>query len=739
MNRALLLPSLDTVAARLSYWLVVFLRSLFFVLFIFSLDRILMLGTSPTLISAGSVLGVLVASRLAFSELTHRGFLTLLVLGYLAYRLLLLPLGLFSYLGPVRTFFGFDLSLHLAITLGACAIAAALTWAFWKFRHALTFEIVVLAGAAVYFFSGHRNFHFDTPQIIQRLAWLLKIEQLSALIFIGSLLVVAILGYAFFATLPGKPTAVTNAPAVRANLSRPHLVFGGLLLVLLAAILYVITSYIYSYYSQAAATRATNGVGEASKEGTTPLGFHSALGSTNQPAALVRLEGDYKENPFSPMLYLRESALSYFNGHELTIANRSFDQDVSLSAPGEAFTKDEDVELLSRVPLVQSIYLLSDHKLAFAVDYPLSIVGLKNPNPSRFKATYRAYSVAPGFSLQTMGDSSVGDPRWTPAVRNHYLVPHPDHRYADLALQITAGVDNPVERASTIVQYLSKNAIYTLTPNHTVGADDDPVAPFLFGDMRGYCVHFAHATVYMFRALGIPARIGTGYLTDLSQSKDGHILLRMSDRHAWAEAYIDGHGWIPFDTQPEQVENHADTQVDMKVLDELMGLLGPGEEILPKETETGESGLAEPDCYELPEGRMIAILALALIALLVSIKAYLRFGWMLPGGPAFKLQRSYISLLSFLHDLGYRREFGETRAEFRKRLTRELGIRTLTIADPHQAFAYALDGDKRVPLDLINAARIEDFKRLTAVERWRRIIAALSPSSTFATILGARW
>ena len=71
----------------------------------------------------------------------------------------------------------------------------------------------------------------------------------------------------------------------------------------------------------------------------------------------------------------------------------------------------------------------------------------------------------------------------------------------------------------------------------------DPTADFLFGDRTGYCVHFAHAAVLLWRALGIPARVGTGYRTE---EDDRHgsstILIRASDAHAWPELYLDGIG-----------------------------------------------------------------------------------------------------------------------------------------------------------------------------------------------------
>ncbi|MBN8548526.1 MAG: transglutaminase domain-containing protein [Deltaproteobacteria bacterium] len=732
-------PAFESRSARFSFWAVILLRSLFFTVFIFSLNRIIDLGTPAFLVSAGAIAGVFAVSMLAFTNLRQRGFFTLLLLGYLLYSVLQLPLHLLPHIDGLRSFLGFDLILHLDLILGAFALSALSTWAFWKFRHALTFEILALCATGVYLFAGHRNFHFDNPQIVHSLAWSLKLEQLSTLIGLGTLMVLAILTYVFFATLPGKPVATLGAAAVRADTSKPNVPALALLTALFCAFLVIITTKLYSFYSEAAETRIANGVGEASNEGMTPLGFHSALGSTNQPSALVRLEGDYKENPFSPMMYMRESALSQFNGHELTIANRTYDQDVSNTSPAEAYATEEDPSLGSRVPLVQSVYLLTDHKLAFAVDYPTSIVGLKNPNPSRFKGAFRAYSIAPGFPLQSLAGLEVGDPKWSPATRDHYLYPHPDHRYAELAQQITEGYTNPVEKAAAIVQYLSKNAIYTLTPNHEVKPDEDPVAPFLFGDKRGYCVHFAHATVYMLRALGIPARIGTGYLTDLSQAKDGHILLRMSDRHAWAEVYVAGHGWIPFDTQPEQVENHADTQVDMKVLEELMGLLDPGEEILPKDATAGEKGLQEPSPYYIPGVRDLIVALILTTLLLVATKLYLRFGWALPGNAAFKLRRSYIAVLSTLHDLGYRRDLGETRDEFRARVRRELGVDPLTIAPTHLRAAYARDGLSHLDTAAIEAMHQRDREKLSQVEKWKLALAALNPASVFAALARTDW
>ncbi len=58
---------------------------------------------------------------------------------------------------------------------------------------------------------------------------------------------------------------------------------------------------------------------------------------------------------------------------------------------------------------------------------------------------------------------------------------------------------------------------------------------------RGVCQDHAHLFVSAARALGIPARYVVGYL----MAQAGDRALR--ETHAWAEAWVDGLGWIGFD------------------------------------------------------------------------------------------------------------------------------------------------------------------------------------------------
>lgn len=713
------------------------LRAVIIGALIYIIDDLASLGSSPLFTAVFAALGVFAAPALARSRLNSLGIAAAAITGAAGWCA---AAAIISYFGaalgvePLRAYSAIQ---HLDIFVAAFLVSITTTAFFLRHESMGTLEALLLALGGVSLLAGHRNFHFEMPRAVNDFAWSLGIGNLAALIILAGALLAIILAYLFLAALPWAPFRASRSRALSGSSAKVRRWALVGTVVAAAVIFFSIGSAIQSYYAQEAFSRTANGVGESTKEGKSPLGFHSALGGTNQPAALVRLEGDYKENPTSPMLYLREAALSEMEDNEIVQASSIYDRDVSWSKPTQAFQGQADLDLEERVPVNQSVFLLADQDNSFAVDYPLSIVQLKNPNPGRFKSAYRAYSMAPAFKLPDLAGFKVGDPRWSEETKQHYLVTHKDPRYEELAKKLAGEEKDPILKAKAITDYLTNTAIYTLTPNHEVKGGEDPVAPFLFGDRRGYCVHFAHAIVYMLRSLGIPSRIGTGYLTDLSQSKDGHILLRMADRHAWAEVYISHRGWVPFDIQPKQVESHGDLQVDMKLLEELMGMVDPGEEIVSTETIKDEANVTPPSAWQAPDiSVIIAILGLA-AAILIGIKIHLRYAWIITKDPSSRLRRSYASAASSLHDLGIRRRFGETRLEFASRIS-ALGLSADKLSKLLILSAYSKPRGA-LSIDDIDAARQEASKSLNRVHWAKRLLSALNPSSTLSFLSRSGW
>lgn len=97
---------------------------------------------------------------------------------------------------------------------------------------------------------------------------------------------------------------------------------------------------------------------------------------------------------------------------------------------------------------------------------------------------------------------------------------------------------------------------YTLSPP-ALGRDS--VDEFLFDTRAGFCEHYASAFVVLMRALGLPARVVTGYQGGEINSVDGTLEVRQRDAHAWAEVWLGAEaGWIRVDptaaVAPERVE-----------------------------------------------------------------------------------------------------------------------------------------------------------------------------------------
>ncbi|TAD86860.1 MAG: hypothetical protein EAY75_06955 [Bacteroidetes bacterium] len=86
---------------------------------------------------------------------------------------------------------------------------------------------------------------------------------------------------------------------------------------------------------------------------------------------------------------------------------------------------------------------------------------------------------------------------------------------------------------------------------------------FLFENKKGYCAYFAGGTLFLLRALGIPSRVATGFLTvDRSSKNPGWYWFYEDQAHAWVQAYFPGFGWIDFDTTVPNADQNQAPQPD---------------------------------------------------------------------------------------------------------------------------------------------------------------------------------
>jgi protein-glutamine gamma-glutamyltransferase len=137
-------------------------------------------------------------------------------------------------------------------------------------------------------------------------------------------------------------------------------------------------------------------------------------------------------------------------------------------------------------------------------------------------------------------------------VRRSYLrVPRQiAKRVRDLAKTIAPNKDYPTRyaKAQRIMAYLSNSDEFAYTLNLNRTGDMEPIEDFLFERKRGHCEYFASSMVILLRCVGIPARLVNGYKVTQYNPLSGNFVVRQSDAHAWAEAYLDrAGGWRTFD------------------------------------------------------------------------------------------------------------------------------------------------------------------------------------------------
>ncbi|MDB5221681.1 MAG: hypothetical protein JWN83_348 [Chitinophagaceae bacterium] len=139
-----------------------------------------------------------------------------------------------------------------------------------------------------------------------------------------------------------------------------------------------------------------------------------------------------------------------------------------------------------------------------------------------------------------------------------------------LAQHLTTSATMPIDKMIAVRNYfLSKDEDgqplfrYTDNPGIPGLPSANKLTFFLFENRKGYCAYFAGATLFLLRALGIPSRVATGFLTvDRSDKNKGWYWFYEDQAHAWVQAYFPGYGWIDFDTTVPSTEQQQSPAPD---------------------------------------------------------------------------------------------------------------------------------------------------------------------------------
>ncbi len=131
----------------------------------------------------------------------------------------------------------------------------------------------------------------------------------------------------------------------------------------------------------------------------------------------------------------------------------------------------------------------------------------------------------------------------------------------DLAQQVLSrsGIDpdpqsRPIQQDFQAVRALENHLrtqyTYTLV-SEPVPSGRDATEWFLFDHRTGHCEYYASALTLLTRAVGIPARVITGYVAAEYNDVTNSFTVRESNAHAWVEAMVAPDFWRTFDGTPQ--------------------------------------------------------------------------------------------------------------------------------------------------------------------------------------------
>ncbi|MEZ4407617.1 MAG: transglutaminase-like domain-containing protein [Polyangiales bacterium] len=397
----------------------------------------------------------------------------------------------------------------------------------------------------------------------------------------------------------------------------------------------------------------------------------NAPGTSPAPMAVVILDDDY--SPPSGAYYFRQEVWSMLQGFRLVQTNRGdVDNDIAADFPTADMRIADIPPTTGRSRVSGRVALLVPHTRPFALESPARYRPMANPNPQRFVRAWRWESLSQTVDYRRLIGHPAGDHRWSPEVRAYFTQPHPDPRFGELARRIVAERlparlrNDGFAQALAVKLWLDHELTYSTRHRHAGVAD--PTVDFLFGNRTGYCVHFAHAAVFLWRSLGIPSRISAGYHSDEANRRGGStILLRGADAHAWPELYVDGYGWIVLDIAAERNLDPPGSGTD----DDLQRILGemarqqPPDPERPQEQPAQNRQARRRYARDFGVGLLAALLGA--LAVMYLVKLWRRVIPAVAG--ARSLPRvAYRRALDQLAEAGLSREWGESRERFAERV-----------------------------------------------------------------------
>jgi transglutaminase-like putative cysteine protease len=177
---------------------------------------------------------------------------------------------------------------------------------------------------------------------------------------------------------------------------------------------------------------------------------------------------------------------------------------------------------------------------------PAQLVQSPAAYPSALTLPGRELEVAPGINAEPFG--VPGRDRALAARLTGRLAPY--RPLLTRARAVAGETQSPYAATVALETWFRTTGGFTYSEQPGLTPGLPPLVGFVTETHTGYCQHFAGAMALMLRMLGIPARVGAGFLS--GKLERGRWIVTDHDAHTWVEVWFRGYGWLPFDPTPSR-------------------------------------------------------------------------------------------------------------------------------------------------------------------------------------------
>lgn len=283
-------------------------------------------------------------------------------------------------------------------------------------------------------------------------------------------------------------------------------------------------------------------------------GMFSKLAQSDELAFRVRFD---KKIPVMHDLYWRGLVLNYFDGRRWTaLVERPFNssklEDHQRKEGAESYDSRFDYKIIMEPTYKPWLFILSSAIQVQALNQQ-KVQFLRDATLQTYKPIMQRTEFSISSDINLLRDPQIYSYHRQAALQ---LPPKFNPQSQAFAEKLFAKSSSDQAYIDAVLNYFSQQPFYYSLSPGALGVNY--VDDFLFKSRIGFCEHFASSFVVLMRAVGIPARVVTGYQGGDVNPYENHISVRQMDAHAWAEVWLQGQGWIRIDptaaVAPERIE-----------------------------------------------------------------------------------------------------------------------------------------------------------------------------------------